>query len=71
MTLPVKALLSQCVHGKTSDDYVFTREDGKPVRNFRGALEAACEAARCQACSSTISGEQQHATCEGLESQRA
>jgi len=46
MTLPVKALLSQCVHGKTSDDYVFTRDDGKPVRDFRGAWDAACEAAK-------------------------
>ncbi|MGD1082115.1 MAG: site-specific integrase [Candidatus Sulfotelmatobacter sp.] len=46
MTLPVKALLSQCVHGKTSDDHVFTREGGKPVLDFRGAWEAACEAAK-------------------------
>jgi integrase len=37
MTLPVKALLSQFVHGKTMDDYVFTGEDGEPVRDFRGS----------------------------------
>ena len=46
MTLPVKALLSQCVHGKTSEDFVFTRDRGKPVLDFRGAWEAACKAAK-------------------------
>jgi len=46
MTQPVKVLLSQCVHGKTSDDYVFTREDGKPVRDFRGSWAKSCEAAK-------------------------
>jgi len=45
MTLPVRALLTQCVHGKDQDDHVFTREDGKPVRDFRGAWASACEAA--------------------------
>ncbi len=46
MTLPIKSLLAQCVHGKSSDDSVFTREHGKPVRDFRGAWVAACEAAK-------------------------
>lgn len=46
MTLPVKALLTQCVHGKGPEDYVFTREDGKPVRDFRGSWVNACEAAK-------------------------
>jgi integrase len=46
MTLPVKALLSQCVHGKTADDYVFTREDGDSVRDFRGSWAKVCEASR-------------------------
>jgi integrase len=46
MTLPVKALLTQCVHDKAPDDYVFTREDGKPVHAFRGAWANACEAAK-------------------------
>lgn len=45
MTQSVRALLSQCIHGKTSEEYVFTREDGIPVRDFRGAWAAACEAA--------------------------
>jgi integrase len=46
MTLPVRALLTQCVNGKGPDDHVFTREDGKPVRDFRGAWAKACDAAK-------------------------
>jgi integrase len=46
MTLPVKALLTQCVHGKSPEDHVFTREDGKPVRDFRGSWVNACNAAK-------------------------
>ena len=29
------SLLTACCHGKQSDDYVFTREDGSRVRDFR------------------------------------
>jgi integrase len=46
MTLPVRALLTQCVHGKGPDDYVFTREDGTPIRDFRGAWARTCDAAK-------------------------
>jgi len=46
MTLPVRTLLTQCIHGKGPDDYVFTREDGKPVRDFRGAWGTVCNAAK-------------------------
>jgi integrase len=46
MTLPVRALLTQCVNGKGPNDHVFTREDGKPVRDFRGAWAKACDAAK-------------------------
>jgi integrase len=46
MTLPVRTLLTQCVHAKDQDDYVFAREGGKPVRDFRGAWEVACEQAK-------------------------
>jgi integrase len=46
MTLPVKTLLTQCVHGKAPEDHVFTREDGKPVRDFRGSWVNACTAAK-------------------------
>jgi integrase len=46
MTLPVKALLTQCVQDKNADDHVFTREHGRRVRDFRGSWENACEAAK-------------------------
>ena len=46
MTLPIKSLLAQCGHGKCPEDRVFTREDGKPVRDFRGAWASACKAAK-------------------------
>jgi len=35
-------LLSACVHGKSADDFVFTREDGKPVRVFRTTWKNVC-----------------------------
>ena len=46
MTLPVLALLTQCIHGKSADEYVFTREGGTRVRDFRTAWSNACEAAK-------------------------
>ena len=46
MTLPVSALLTQCVNGKAPDDFVFTRDSGKRVRDFRGTWAKACEAAK-------------------------
>ena len=46
MTLPVRELLTQCVNDNGPGDYVFTREDGKPVRDFRGAWVKACDAAK-------------------------
>lgn len=46
MTLAVQTLLAQCIDGKKSEDHVFTREDGKPVKDFRGAWENVCNAAK-------------------------
>jgi len=46
MTLPVRTLLTQCVQGKGSHDYVFTRDGGRPVRDFRGTWANACEAGK-------------------------
>jgi len=37
MTDAVHSLLSALIHAKQPDDYVFTRDNGKPVRDFRGA----------------------------------
>ena len=42
MTELVRKLLSALVHGKGADDYVFTRANGKPVRDFRGIWHKAC-----------------------------
>lgn len=45
MSESVYTLLRACVAGKPSDGFVFTREDGKPVRDFRKAWANACCAA--------------------------
>ena len=45
MTSRVYELLKACVMGKGPDDYVFTREDGKKVSDFRGTWAKVTEAA--------------------------
>jgi integrase len=45
MTQKVFELLKACCAGKGENDYVFTRENGMPVKDFRGAWESATEAA--------------------------
>jgi len=37
MTESVYQLLQQCILGKSAEDYVFTRDDNTPVRDFRDA----------------------------------
>lgn len=37
MTEEVYRLLSECVRGKGPNDFLFSRANGEPVRNFRGA----------------------------------
>ena len=44
MTQEVLELISQCVNGKTGQDYVFTRGT-EPIEDFRGAWWALCETA--------------------------
>jgi integrase len=45
MTGEVCQLLRACVADKHPDDHVFTRENGEPVQDFRGAWWALCEKA--------------------------
>jgi integrase len=42
MTDAVCTLLSALAHGKSADDYVFTRANGNPVRDFRLTWKNAC-----------------------------
>ena len=39
MTAKVAELLQQATAGKAADDFVLTRDDGKPVKDFRKAWE--------------------------------
>jgi site-specific recombinase XerD len=43
MTAEVRTLLAALIHGKRDDDHVFTREDGEPVKDFRGSWDAMFE----------------------------
>jgi len=45
MTPTIRALLIECARGKKPTDPLFTREDGKPVKNFRKAWRNLCVAA--------------------------
>lgn len=45
MTTNVLTLLTQCVEGKKPEGYVFTRADGKQVKDFRSAWTKLCTAA--------------------------
>jgi integrase len=42
MTTTIHRLLTQCVAGKSSDESVLTRPDGKPVKDFRETWANAC-----------------------------
>ncbi len=39
----IRELSRACIHGKKADDRVFTRDSGKPVRDFRGIWQNVCE----------------------------
>ena len=47
MTDAIKILVAGCIQGKGPDEYVFTRSNGKPIRNFRKLWANACEHAGC------------------------
>jgi integrase len=40
-------LLSELAKGKQPEDFLFTRADGKPVKDFRVVWESACKQAGC------------------------
>jgi integrase len=42
MTHEVYTLLHACMTGKGPDDHLFTRQDGSPVLDFRGAWQGVC-----------------------------
>jgi integrase len=47
MTEAVYTLLRECAHGKVPEAFVFTRPNGKPIRNFRKLWANACRFAGC------------------------
>jgi integrase len=63
MTDMVHALLTECVRGKSGgDDFVFTRSNGRPVRDFRKSWADLCIKAglglmRCRKCEKPVTGE--------------
>jgi integrase len=70
MTDTVYALLCECVACKQQDEFVFTREDGTPVRDFRKTWWSACVRAGigrmfCVPCSLPVLGTK----CETCNSQ--
>ncbi|HEX6505349.1 MAG TPA: tyrosine-type recombinase/integrase, partial [Terriglobales bacterium] len=69
MTTRVYELLKLCVHAKQPDDFLFTRTNGKPVREFRYAWWRACVAAKlgvlsCPRCGNPVNAE---AHCDGCD----
>jgi integrase len=45
MTARVRELLAAAVHAKRPDDFVLTRSDGSPIKDFRGAWANLCKRA--------------------------
>ncbi|HEV8131286.1 MAG TPA: tyrosine-type recombinase/integrase [Acidobacteriota bacterium] len=79
MTDTVHALLSECLRGKTGDDCVFTRPNGRPIRKLGKAWDDARVAAGlarmlCRKCETQLAGEKcdrcgasgRDLKCEGL-----
>ena len=69
LTKDVYVLLSACVHRKKPDDYVFTRKNGQPVRDFRGTWHPLCVQAglgkfRCAECDTEVDADGNCPKCE-------
>ena len=45
MTPVIRALVAECAKGKNDEDFLFTRDDGTPVRDFRKTWRNLCVAA--------------------------
>jgi len=68
MTQTARELLTESVGGKHSEDNVFTREDGKPVIDFRGTWVGVCCAAgvgelMCSNCDDAVDADKHCANC--------
>lgn len=62
MTANLHALIGECVRDKKPDDYVFTRANGRPVKDLRDAWQKLCIAAGvgrmiCRQCGEPVAGE--------------
>jgi len=69
MTEHVFRVLVRCVHGKKPDDFVFTREDGSPVKDFRDAWWNSCIRAglgrfECRECKQTVTSGRKCIMCD-------
>jgi integrase len=68
MTKTVRALLIQCVRAKKPNEGVFTRDDGRPVRDFRKSWQNVCCAAGvgeviCRECNKSVDADNHCASC--------
>jgi RNA polymerase subunit RPABC4/transcription elongation factor Spt4 len=68
MTKIVRELLIQCIHAKKPNERVFTRGDGRPVRDFRKSWHNVCCAAGvgelvCRECDASVDADKHCASC--------
>jgi hypothetical protein len=72
MTNTIHALLSEYLRGKQGQDFVFTRPNGKPVRDFRKSWNEICVAAGvgrmlCRKCETPVTNKQCKCGARGRE----
>lgn len=63
LTPVLTKLLAGCIQGKEAADFVFTRDDGKPVKDFRQLWWNVCTQTglghmECRKCSQTVTGDE-------------
>jgi len=71
MTQEVRAIISMCITGKKPDDRVFTRENGKPIGDFRKTWYKMCCAVglgrmACRVCDRTVTEDKCECGCADL-----